>query len=73
MGYVVLDAQQMLEREPEREAELVAQWQQVYGGLYAQAAAELGEDFGIWESSYTGEPIPLAEMRQWRAAAVQRI
>ncbi|ORA11416.1 hypothetical protein BST12_25845 [Mycobacterium angelicum] len=73
VGYVVLDAQRMLEREPEREAELVGQWQQVYGGLYEQTRAELGHDFGGWNSSYTEQPIPLAEMREWRTAAVARI
>ena len=35
--------------------------------------AVLGEDFGGWDSSYTGAPIPLAQMREWRAAAVDRI
>ncbi|KAA1244362.1 AMP-binding protein, partial [Mycobacterium simiae] len=73
VGYVVLDGQQLLEREPEREAELVGQWQQIYGGLYTQAHAELGQDFSGWNSSYTQEPIPVGEMRQWRAAVVERI
>ena len=78
-GYVVLDQEMMLVREPEREAGLVEQWQRVWGGLYsrltfeAAAPAVLGEDFGGWNSSYTGEPIPLEEMREWRAAAVERI
>ena len=78
-GYVVLDQEMMLVREPEREAGLVEQWQRVWGGLYsrltfeAAAPAVLGEDFGGWNSSYTGAPIPLEEMREWRAAAVERI
>ena len=33
----------------------------------------LGEDFAGWDSSYTGAPIPLDQMREWRAAAVDRI
>ncbi|WP_191495745.1 non-ribosomal peptide synthetase, partial [Mycobacterium simulans] len=73
VGYVVLDQQMMLARDTDREAELIGQWQQLYGGVYAGAAGELGEDFGGWNSSYTGRPIPLEEMRQWRAAAVERI
>ena len=78
-GYVVLDQQMMLVREPAREAQLVEQWQGVYEGLYsgltfeAGAPAVLGEDFGGWNSSYTGAPIPLGQMREWRAAAVDRI
>ena len=79
VGYVVLDQQMRLVREPAREAQLVEQWQAVYEGLYsgvtstAGAPAVLGEDFGGWDSSYTGAPIPLEQMREWRAAAVDRI
>ena len=79
VGYVVLDQEMMLVREPAREAQLVEQWQGVYEGLYsgvmftAGAPAVLGEDFGGWNSSYTGAPIPLGQMREWRAAAVDRI
>ena len=79
VGYVVLDQQMMLVREPAREAQLVEQWQGVYEGLYsgvmftAGAPAVLGEDFGGWNSSYTGAPIPLGQMREWRAAALDRI
>jgi amino acid adenylation domain-containing protein/non-ribosomal peptide synthase protein (TIGR01720 family) len=78
-GYVVLDQEVKLVREPEREAAFVEQWRGVYEGLYSEltfaagAPAVLGEDFGGWNSSYTGDPIPLEEMREWRAAAVDRI
>ncbi|WP_276206960.1 non-ribosomal peptide synthetase [Mycobacterium sp. IS-1264] len=78
-GYVVLDQQMKLVREPEREARLVEQWQRVWGDVYSgstpetAAPAVLGEDFSGWNSSYTGAPIPLQEMREWRAAAVERI
>ncbi len=79
VGYVVLDREMMLVREPAREAQLVEHWQAVYEGLYsgvtstAAASVVLGEDFGGWNSSYTGAPIPLGQMREWRAAAVDRI
>ena len=79
VGYVVLDQQMMLVREPQREAQLVEQWQEVYEDLYsgvtspAGPPAVLGEDFGGWNSSYTGAPIPLEQMREWRAATVDRI
>ena len=33
----------------------------------------LGEDFAGWNSSYTGAPIPLEQMREWQAATVDRI
>ncbi|WP_448461741.1 amino acid adenylation domain-containing protein, partial [Mycobacterium syngnathidarum] len=78
-GYVVFDQEQVLVREPEREAHLVEQWQGVWGGVYSEPTTEddapvvLGEDFGGWTSSYTGEPIPLDQMREWRSATVDRI
>ncbi|OMC30954.1 hypothetical protein A5740_15865 [Mycobacterium sp. GA-1841] len=79
VSYVVLDKEMMLVREPARESALVEQWQGVYGGLYTGesftegAPSELGEDFGGWNSSYTGEPIPLDQMRDWRSDTVNRI
>uniref|UniRef100_UPI0038990D61 non-ribosomal peptide synthetase n=1 Tax=Mycolicibacterium neworleansense TaxID=146018 RepID=UPI0038990D61 len=78
-GYVVLDPEMMLVREPDREARLVEQWRGVWGGVYSEPApeadepVELGEDFGGWISSYTGEPIPLDQMQEWRSATVDRI
>ncbi|GIJ29220.1 hypothetical protein Vqi01_43820 [Micromonospora qiuiae] len=54
--------------------EQVQEWQEVYDQAYASAGAEgWGEDFGVWNSSYTDEPIPLPEMREWRDEAVDRI
>nr|WP_308207127.1 non-ribosomal peptide synthetase [Mycobacterium szulgai] len=79
VGYVVLDRQATLAREPEREAALVEQWQRVWGGVYSGSTveavepAQFGEDFGGWISSYTGAPIPVEQMREWRAATVDRI
>jgi amino acid adenylation domain-containing protein/thioester reductase-like protein/non-ribosomal peptide synthase protein (TIGR01720 family) len=78
-AYVVLDQDALLVRETKRETRLVEQWQGVYDGLYSSAMPGadvptlLGEDFAGWDSSYTGAPIPLDQMREWRAAAVDRI
>ncbi|HTQ18696.1 non-ribosomal peptide synthetase, partial [Mycobacterium sp.] len=57
------------------DAEIVDQWQHLYDELYgAEAGApEFGMDFRGWDSSYTGDPIPLPEMVEWRAATVARI
>ncbi|WP_459965279.1 amino acid adenylation domain-containing protein, partial [Mycobacterium avium] len=56
------------------DADDVAQWQHLYDDLYgADLAATFGEDFRGWNSSYTGEPIPLQEMAEWRSATVDRI
>nr|AGS49514.1 long-chain-fatty-acid--CoA ligase [uncultured bacterium esnapd7] len=54
--------------------EQVGEWQEIYDQGYADDDAQpFGEDFNLWVSSYTGEPIPVAEMRVWRDAAVDRI
>ena len=37
------------------------------------AGGPFGEDFSGWNSSYTGRPIPLDQMRRWRDATVSRI
>ncbi|MDT5221721.1 MAG: hypothetical protein QOF15_3826, partial [Mycobacterium sp.] len=63
----------------DHDAEIVEEWQHVYDDLYgsphseAAGAVEFGSDFRGWNSSYTGEPIPLEEMREWRGATVDRI
>ncbi|GFN01140.1 hypothetical protein Sfulv_59500 [Streptomyces fulvorobeus] len=50
------------------------EWREAYDTLYGGSApAPLGQDFGIWRSSDDGQPIPLDEMLQWRAATVDRI
>lgn len=51
----------------------VEEWLQVHEAIDTDDDVGFGEDFGGWDSSYTGEPIPLAEMREWRAAVISRI
>ncbi|HEV7667185.1 MAG TPA: amino acid adenylation domain-containing protein [Thermoanaerobaculia bacterium] len=59
-------------------AEHVAQWQALYEHTYAGAAAgtdaaDATFDVAGWNSSYTGEPIPAAEMAAWVDSTVERI
>ncbi|MFD1120725.1 amino acid adenylation domain-containing protein, partial [Sphaerisporangium aureirubrum] len=52
----------------------VEEWRQNADDLYRDApGVPLGQDFSGWDSRRTGRPIPLAEMREWRAATVDRI
>ncbi|KWT56929.1 hypothetical protein ADL21_37225 [Streptomyces albus subsp. albus] len=54
----------------------VEEWREIYDSVYAGTGARgiaFGEDFSGWDSSYTGEPIPLSEMRAWRDAVVDRV
>ncbi|WP_431041065.1 non-ribosomal peptide synthase/polyketide synthase [Streptomyces sp. P1-3] len=51
----------------------VGQWEEIYDQVYSAANTVWGEDFTGWDSSYTGRPLPLHEMREWRDAAVEQI
>ncbi|WP_438860845.1 amino acid adenylation domain-containing protein [Amycolatopsis solani] len=51
------------------ETEQVGEWRELYDTMYSGD----GDAFAGWNSSYTGEPIPVAEMREWRDAIVTRI
>ncbi|MGV9856729.1 amino acid adenylation domain-containing protein, partial [Streptomyces sp. NPDC003442] len=53
--------------------EQVDEWEQIYDQVYSRSEATWGEDFTGWNSSYTGQPIPLDEMAEWRDAAVAGI
>ncbi len=71
VGYVTLDHT----TTGDHDAELVEEWQHMYDDLYGAEveASGFGMDFRGWNSSYTGDPIPLEEMAEWRAATVDRI
>ncbi|MEU0009604.1 condensation domain-containing protein, partial [Streptomyces sp. NPDC006314] len=61
-------------RDQDGERQQIENWSAAYDAYYANPASSvLGEDFGIWNDSYGGDPIPGDEMRQWRASAVARI
>src|SRR5262249_2522220 len=57
------------------DTEIVEQWHHVYDELYGAkiTVSGFGMDFRGWNSSYSGDPIPLEEMLEWRAVAVDRI
>ncbi|MFJ4467383.1 amino acid adenylation domain-containing protein [Streptomyces sp. NPDC089424] len=52
----------------------VDEWRDLYDDSYTESSdGTLGDDFQGWNSSYTGEPIPLEQMRQWQDAAVAQV
>ncbi|WP_155769935.1 condensation domain-containing protein, partial [Mycobacterium asiaticum] len=53
----------------------VQEWRDLYDQLYGDGLAppEFGSDFRGWNSSYTGDPIALEEMEEWRSTTVDRI
>ncbi|WP_142146132.1 amino acid adenylation domain-containing protein [Streptomyces sp. SLBN-31] len=52
------------------ESDLSAHWGRVWDAAYTQ---EPNAEFVGWRSSYTGDPIPVAEMRAWLYDTVRRI
>ncbi|MCP4663700.1 MAG: methyltransferase, partial [bacterium] len=64
-------------REDERSwhDEHVAHWRSLYDDLYGGSTASDDVTFDVrgWNSSYTGEPIAVEEMREWLDNAVERI
>ncbi|MDS0137100.1 MULTISPECIES: amino acid adenylation domain-containing protein [unclassified Amycolatopsis] len=53
----------------EEETEQVGEWRELYDSMYSGDR----DEFAGWNSSYTGEPIPREEMREWRDAIAGRI
>ncbi|MGW1753126.1 non-ribosomal peptide synthase/polyketide synthase [Streptomyces mirabilis] len=52
----------------------VADWKDLHELLYSAAGSEgIEENFAGWNSMYDGLPIPLADMREWREATLDRI
>lgn len=83
VAYVTLSPSPEADRDAAHDTDIVEQWQHLYDDLYGSssgsssgkdaAAPSLGMDFRGWNSSYTGDPIPLEQMQEWRSATVDRI
>ncbi|KQH77025.1 hypothetical protein AO501_11190 [Mycobacterium gordonae] len=77
VAYITLSHDTTAAPDTGRDMEIVEQWQHLYDDLYGPgdgaAATGFGQDFRGWNSSYTGEPIPVEQMREWRSATVDRI
>ena len=70
VAYITLDQNTSADHDVEN----VEDWQHLYDDLYGEnLRPRFGMDFRGWNSSYTGDPIPLEEMIEWRAATVDRI
>lgn len=80
-AYLVLDESaegHVDEEKPARGqlvAERVGEWERVFDDAYAGESEAADPTFNItsWNSSYTGEPIPSEEMREWVEQTVERI
>ena len=76
-GYVVRNSQYKSSADDETDSDdrLIEQWQQVYEETYTHKPESGDEVFNTigWNSSYTGQPIPEGEMRQWVGSVIERI
>jgi 2-polyprenyl-3-methyl-5-hydroxy-6-metoxy-1,4-benzoquinol methylase/acyl carrier protein len=76
VAYVAVDVPQRqgLQQAGSKEAiaDIVSQWNRVHDETYSASEAA-GPTFIGWNSSYTGQPIPQAEMREWLTCTVARI
>ncbi len=81
VAYVVqkLDEQEHAPAEAQAPPKLaddqLHQWQAVWDETYDKAEDQHDPSFNIsgWKSSYTGQPIPAAEMRNWVEATIENI
>jgi amino acid adenylation domain-containing protein len=74
VAYVVPAADALHGSEPQSESlrgGVVGQWESVFDSAYASDVT--APDFRGWTSSYSDEPIPLAEMQAWLTSTTERI
>ena len=71
VAYIALNSEYSVAREKDQimqlQDEQVLQWQMLYNETYNQPAVDSDPTFNIvgWNSSYTNQPIPAEQMRDW--------
>jgi len=74
VAYVVASRRAEEEDAGDAAVAQVREWAELFEDTYAAGAgADPAFDIAGWNSSYTGEPIPAEEMREWVDATVARI
>ncbi|HEY7819217.1 MAG TPA: amino acid adenylation domain-containing protein, partial [Vicinamibacteria bacterium] len=75
VAYVVADRSYRsdLERPGAVRTAWVEEWRKLYEETYRRGTPGPGSDLIGWNSSYTGEPIPEEEMREWQENAISSI
>ncbi|MHA7958668.1 non-ribosomal peptide synthase/polyketide synthase [Streptomyces sp. L500] len=74
-GAVSLAAYTVLAAEATNEGfdDQLSEWNDLYDQVYTGFSGDAGNDFVGWNSSFTGGPIPVEEMRAWQRAAVDAV
>jgi microcystin synthetase protein McyA len=77
VSYIVANPEAVAEAQADDAKNYVSLWQSLYEETYRQTAAAPAEDltFNIsgWNSTYTNQPIPEPEMREWVEQTVAKI
>jgi amino acid adenylation domain-containing protein len=75
LAHVVSHEAELMQADSDAPSELVAYWHQVWEAIYTQPVPGHDLDNGQlgWRDSYTGQPIPADEMREWLDMTVDRI
>ena len=75
VGYVVVDphSAELKQQLQSWRSERIEHWQRLYEETMASEVEDASFNITGWNSSYTGQPIPAEEMREWRDHTVARI
>jgi amino acid adenylation domain-containing protein len=75
LACIVPNKEDLQEKNADFQAAHVAHWRQVWDTIYSQPASDQEQTRNHlgWKDSYTGRPIPSAQMREWLDATVDRI
>ncbi|OTA15699.1 PvdJ [Xenorhabdus vietnamensis] len=81
IAYVCPSANWLAKKASALNAEYLGSWTEVFDEQYRQGIVEnittnqsgSDSDFGGWMNSYTGQPIALEQMEEWRTGTMQRI
>ncbi len=77
VSYIVANPEAIAEAQADDAKKYVSLWQSLYEETYRQTsiatAADLNFNINGWNSTYTNQPIPEAEMREWVEQTVDKI
>ncbi len=77
VAYAVPREGREVQRDGDEDLAYVAEWQTLYEEAYgredAAGAPDPTFDISGWNSTYTGEPIPAEQMREWMEGTVERL
>src|SRR5262249_5176494 len=77
VGYLVADPDYRVgpEEFAAWQAKQLAQWESVYDEMYKSSVGKADPTFNTvgWKSSYTGEPVPAEDMREWVEGTLARV